>query len=162
MRSHRLLTLVVSSFLLFACSDDDNDEPVVVDLNGSWTFLVDVTVANGVCAGEEDATPEPFPVNFVVVDPNGDGTYDVTVDGDFGDTDAGGTMSGTVTGVPEVGDVIVLSGDVAEDGGITTSTYTLTVQSATRLTGTEEWSWTGTGGTCPDGQANVQVSKVTD
>jgi hypothetical protein len=160
MRLNRLLALALSSSLLFACGDDDNSDPVVVDLNGSWSALVDVTVANGVCAGEEDAAPVPFSVSFLVVDPNGDGTYDVSVTGSFGDESSTATVSGTVNGVPEVGDVIVLTGDVPEDGGITTSTYTLTVQSTTRLTGTEAWSWAGPGGTCPDGQSNVVVTKV--
>jgi hypothetical protein len=161
MRPYRTLGLALASaVLLLACGDDnDSDEPIVVDLNGAWSFTVDVTQANGVCAGEENATPEPFAVNMLVVDPNGDGTYDVSVTGDFGDTGGGGTISGTVNGVPEVGDEIVLSGDIAEDGGTTTSTYTLTVASATRLTGVEDWSWTGPGGTCPDGRSTVVVAK---
>ncbi|HEX5817365.1 MAG TPA: hypothetical protein VFY20_00705 [Gemmatimonadales bacterium] len=160
MLPYRTLCLALASTaLLLACGDDDDgDDPIVIDLNGAWTFTVDVTVANGVCAGEENDDPVPFAVDMVVVDPNGDGTYDVSVTGDFGD--AGGTISGTVVGVPEVGDQIVLSGNIAEDGGTTTSTYTLTIVSDTRLTGFEEWSWTGVGGTCPDGEATVVVARA--
>ena len=159
MRPYRALCLALASTaLLLACGDDDGDDPIVVDLNGAWTFNVDVTVANGVCEGEENDPPSSFAVDMLVADPNGDGTYNVSVTGDFGD--AGGTISGTVNGIPEVGDEIVLSGNIAEDGGVTTSTYTLTVVSDTRLTGFEEWSWTGGGGTCPDGEATVVVSKA--
>ena len=151
------LALAVSLVLLPACGGDDN-EPVTIDLNGSWVFTVDVTVANGVCAGEEDAVPEPFAVEFITIDSNGDGTYDVTVTGDFGSD--GGSVSGTVSGVPQVGDHIVLSGSYPEDGGVTTTTHTLTVKSATRLEGTEAWSWEGTGGTCPNSASDVVVNKV--
>jgi hypothetical protein len=161
MRCHRPLVLALASFaLVSACGDDygDDDDPVTIDLNGAWTFTVDVTAANGVCEGEENDPVEPFAVDFIVVDQNDDGTYEVSVTGDFGD--AGGTIAGTVSGLPEVGDVIVLSGDIPEDGGTTTSTYTLTVQSTTRLTGTEAWSWTGGGGTCEDGASTVVVEKV--
>jgi hypothetical protein len=159
MRLRRMLCLALASTaLLAACGDDDDDDggdPVTVDLNGQWVFTVDVTEANGVCEGEENDTPEPFPVEIVVVDPNGDGTYEITVIGDFGD--AGGTISGTFTGIPETGDELVLSGDISEDGGTTTSTYTLTIESETHLSGTEAWSWTGPGGTCAGGEADVEV-----
>jgi hypothetical protein len=150
---------MLSLAVLCACGGDDNNNntPVTIDLNGAWTFTVDVTVANGVCAGEENAPVDPFAVNFLTIDPNGDGTYDVTVTGDFGD--AGGSISGTVAGVPKTGDVIVLTGDIAEDGGTTTSKYTLTVKSSTRLEGSEDWSWSGAGGTCPDGKSTVVVTK---
>lgn len=161
MLPYRTLCLALASTaLLLACGDDENSgEPIVVDLNGAWSVTVDVTQANGVCEGEENDAVVPFAVDMLVVDPNGDGTYDVSVTGDFGDVGGGGTISGTVNGVPEVGDEIVLSGDIAEDGGITSSTYTLTVASATRLTGFEDWSWTGTGGTCPDGRSTVVAAK---
>jgi hypothetical protein len=161
MHPHRPLGLAALSLaVLCACGGDDNNDntPITVDLNGSWTFAVDVTVANGVCAGEENAPVDPFAVSFLTVDPNADGTYDVTVTGDFGD--AGGSIAGTVTGVPQTGDVIVLSGDIAEDGGTTRSTYTLTVKSATRLEGTEDWSWSGTGGTCTGGKSTVVVTRT--
>ena len=68
MRPHQIALLALASTaLLFACGDDDDDNtPVTVDLNGTWSFTVDVTVANGVCAGEEDNPVTPFPVEVSI------------------------------------------------------------------------------------------------
>jgi hypothetical protein len=161
MRPHGLLLLTLSSFaLLAACSDDNGDgnTPVTVDVSGSWNYRIDVTVANGVCAGEEDADPSTDLVTIVAIDPNGDGTYDVTASGFLGDPTA--EITGTVTGVTQVGDQLTLTGSYPEDGGVTTTTHRLTIKSETRLEGTEDWSWTNGTESCPNGKADVVVTKV--
>lgn len=160
MSPYRAVLLVFASMgVLYACDDDNNSTtPDTVDLNGSWNYTVDVTVANGVCEGEENSPASTYLVTIAAIDPNGDGTWDVTATGFLDDPAA--TITGTVTSVTQVGDQITLSGSYPEDGGTTTTTHRLTIQSATRMTGTEDWSWTGGGGTCPDGKANITVVKV--
>ena len=161
MRPNRLAVLALASTaLLFACGDDDNDidNGGAVDLNGTWNFTVDVTVANGACEGEENNTVEPFPIEVTVTDANSDGTYEIIAAG-FIDNPSS-IVYGAFPGVPVIGDELVLTGTYPEDGGATTATYHLTIESATRLTGTEDWSWTNGATSCEGGESTALVEKV--
>ena len=159
LRPLHLLAAVLSFTLVAACGDDDDDggDSTTVVLDGNWVYTVDVTVANGVCAGEENDEVDGFPVEITVTD-QGDGTYLVTISG-FID-DPSNVVTGTVTGVPEIGDDITLTGSYPEDGGVTTTTHHLTVDSENGLTGTEQWSWTGPGGTCEGGEADLSLDRT--
>ena len=163
MRPHRIALLALcSTALLFACGDDDNgnDPQDPVELNGTWNFTVDVTVANGACEGEENNTVEPFPIEVTVTDANADGTWEIVAAG-FIDNPSS-VIYGTFTGEPSIGDELVLGGTYPEDGGATTATYHLTLDSATRLTGTEDWSWTNGSSSCEGGESTVVVTRAAD
>jgi hypothetical protein len=115
-----------------------------------WSVTVVNTVTTGACAGEEGSTGSEV---ITIVQ---DGTL-VTVTG--GDTVGGGPSNprfGTFTGT-----TLRYGGTRPEDGGTTTAEFTLAVDlSAGTLVGTEAWSWSGPGGTCPGSSSDVTGHRV--
>ena len=138
----RLATVATFALAAVGCSDD----PVDVDdtsLSGGWTMIVDVTAATGACAGEELE-----PVDTIQVNITQQGNS-MTITGPFGDAGSQNLNGNLTSGVVSVG------GSYPEDGGTTTATHTLTVVSADSMSGTEAWSWTGPGGSCPGSTSDV-------
>ncbi len=76
----------------------------------------------------------------------------LTVDGLKGATGLSGSVSGdTVTIGPH---------GFSEDGGTTTSTFTMTLSSADAMEGNESWTWMGNGGgRCDDGTGSVTATR---
>ena len=138
----RLATVVTFALTAFGCSDDPVD-PGASTLSGNWTMTVDVTVATGACAGEE---LEPVDTFKVSITQQGNS---MTITGPFGDAGTQNLNGNLTSGVVSVG------GSYPEDGGTTTATHTLTVgKDENSMSGTEAWSWTGPGGSCP-GSASI-------
>lgn len=146
----RSLTLVT-----VLCGAACNEEPLAVNdpnegVTGTWTFIVDVTVANDACAGEED---DPIDITQVSVVQVGDS---VTATGPWGSTSGSETLAGNRSG-----NVVTLSGAYAEDGGTTITTHTLTVSAGDQeMNGIENWSWLGpNNSSCPAGEAVVTATR---
>lgn len=120
-----------------------------LNLSGNWAVTIKVTAASGVCAGDES---DPAETTTIVIQQSGN---TVTASGFLGD--ATKVLTGTLSGT-----TLTLSGSYSEDGGTTTSTHVLTVDAndPTKLSGTESWSWSGAGGTCPNGKASVTATKL--
>lgn len=138
------LIAALAALPLGACTE--NDTPTDLDgsdFEGFWTLTVDVTEANGVCAGEE---LEPPSVRETLITQEGS-----TITATAMWTTESGSVSLTGT---RSDDQITFGGSYAEDGGTTTALYTLQIGEGT-LDGVEAWSWTGPGGSCPDGRATV-------
>ncbi len=143
----RSLMCALVSVSTLGCSEDLVD-PEADGLSGSWTMVVDVTVATGACVGEELA-----PLDTLVVTLLQQGNS-VTISGAFGDAGPQNLNGNLTAGVVTVG------GSYPEDGGTTTATHTLTVASDERsMDGTEAWSWTGPGGSCPGSASIVTAVK---
>ena len=110
---------------------------------GFWNLSIDVTVATGVCAGEEDA---PIEVTEALITEQ-DGV--VTATGIWSSESGSVSLTGVVAGSTNT---ITFGGAYAEDGGTTTTLYTLNPSS---MSGSEAWSWNGPGGSCPGSQSIV-------
>lgn len=129
-----------------------------VDVSGTWNYTLDVTVANGVCAGEEfEDDPPPTGTGPEM------GSATVVQSGttvtatSFWGSDDGMThdLTGTISG-----STVTVTGTYPEDGGMTTRTLILTANTAvTMMTGVEEWTWTDGVDTCADGEATVTATK---
>ena len=131
-----------------APTDDDgssSDGGEVPDIEGVWEFIVDVTETSGVCAGEEDESPQ---IENVTIRRQADGTYEVTgLEGESGIAWRGGWD----------GDEFVFNGERDEDGGITVAEFTITYNDG-MLRGTEDWSWSSAAeGECPTGKSDVEA-----
>ena len=136
--------LAALTLALPACgSTEPGDSGDGSDFEGLYRLIVDVTVANGVCAGEE---LEPLDTLSALI--TQDGTV-VAATAEWTDESGAVTLFGSRTG-----NQISFGGSYAEDGGTTTSQYTLNIAPGS-LNGTEGWSWTGAGGTCILGQSTV-------
>ncbi len=125
---------LVSRFLSFAAgaallaSHARAGDPI--DLNGEWTFQVQVTQATGVCAGDL-------------------GEYN-TVPGTVTQTGAQVTVelgNATFTGVL-VGSTLNIAGCYPEDGGTSCWLSTTWDVSSCEMEGTTSWSWNGGGFSC--------------
>jgi hypothetical protein len=78
----------------------------------------------------------------------------VTISGPFGDSGPQNLNGNLTSGVVSVG------GSYPEDGGTTTATHTLTVAPDEQsMSGTEAWSWTGPGGSCPESASDVDLTR---
>ncbi|MEZ4376916.1 MAG: hypothetical protein R3B35_01365 [Gemmatimonadales bacterium] len=109
-----------------------------------------VTAATGVCApdvGEVTTLP------ITITQTGSSAPWGLSATGFDGL--ASNTLAGTLSATNQV----TLSGSYPEDGGTTTASHQLTLTNATTLTGTEFWSWSGPGGTCPNSQASVMATK---
>lgn len=118
-----------------------------IDVSGEWTFMIDVTETRGACAGEEN---EPVGQETVTISQDGD---ILTVTGLNG-TDP--PWQGQI-----VDNTVTFQGERDEDGGRTVAFFALTVDDdGTRLTGIEEWTWSGPGGNCPDSLSTVTAERA--
>jgi len=124
-----------------------------LDVSGLWDYVLNVTVANGDCIGEEfedNDNPESDSALFIQVGSNVSALA-------FWGSDDGllHELVGTRTG-----DVITIIGSYPEEGGTTTRRLILTVNSdGTSMAGFEEWDWSDGVEDCPDGEAIVTASR---
>lgn len=124
----------------------DPEPDALIDISGNWTFTITVTVETGVCSGET-GVPQNDLVSITQ-----DGTT-LSVSGLGGAND------------PWIGDIadrsVTFGGTRPEDGGLTTAVFTMILADGEQaLTGTEAWSWTGPGGTCPNSASDVTAQRV--
>lgn len=139
------LTLMLG---LIACGSDGTDPTAILgDINGVWDFTWTNTVVTGICIGELGAVSTGV-ITITEDTPVAIGS-NVTMTG-FEDG-VGNIVSGSVT----TGNIIVAQGSYPEGTGTTTTRYELTSSSATRMEGTEFWSFASGSGGCPDSQASV-------
>lgn len=127
-----------------ACTSSSEPTEDGIPFEGFWRLTIDVTVATGICAGEED---DPIEVT------------DALITEEAGVVTATGIWSSESGSVSLTGDrsgnTIRFGGSYAEDGGTTSTLYTLTVAEGS-LTGTEFWTWNGPdGSSCPGSQSTV-------
>jgi hypothetical protein len=142
------LTLVLASGVV-ACGDDGGGTPsgLLEDLNGVWDFTWTNTIATGICSSEVGEVSTGV-ITITEDTPVAIGS-NVTMTGFEGGV--GNIVSGSVT----TGNVIIAQGSYPEGDGTTTTRYELTSTSATRMEGTEFWSFTNSTGSCPGSQASV-------
>jgi len=119
------------------------------DLNGSWNFTITVTQANGVCAGEGGTSTKTMTITQK--------GQNITIAGFLGNP--ANQLTGTIDLESGIW-VINVSGSYSEDGGTTTSSHRLEVKNTSEISGTEDWSWSGGGGTCPGGKASVTATRI--
>jgi hypothetical protein len=117
-----------------------------LDVSGRWEFIVDVTAASGSCAGEENNIPKP---KIITITQRGKALIVLG----FGTEDSS-QWQGTITG-----DGVAFGGKRDEDGGVTTTEFTLTVNGSA-MRGKESWSWLGSGGSCPNGRSDVTARRI--
>ncbi|MHC4093787.1 MAG: hypothetical protein ACYSVY_26530 [Planctomycetota bacterium] len=131
--------------------DAGTDRCTAMDLNGDWAFVVDVTEANGECAGNE---AESAITTTITVSQTG---CTLTASGWL--DDASKSLSGRARG-----NTVTFSGNYVEDDGFTFPTYTLEVISPTGLEGMEDWYWDDRSRLgevdCPDGVSTVTATKM--
>lgn len=146
------LMLACAGLALTSCMTGSSDTPPPPpppppgSITGTWSFALVVTVATGVCDGEEgDESTEPITITQT-------GTA-VTARGFLG------VANNQLTGTFNSQNVLQLSGSYSEDGGITTTAYTLTRDGPNQMTGTEAWNWVGAGGDCPGSASSVVATR---
>ena len=115
------------------------------DIEGVWEFIVDVTETNGACAGEENEDPG---IDNVTIRRVGDNSYTVTGLGTTAEDEWTGRWDG---------DDFIFNGEREEDGGITVARFVIGFDDSGALTGAEDWTWSGSEGTCPDGKSTVEA-----
>jgi len=122
---------------------DPSPDPLsVVTISGAWRMNVAVTEFSGVC-GEE----APY-VEHITITQTGSSLTVSGIAGSIGD------YSGTFDGQRAV-----FAGTKLDDGGATTATFSLDYDAATNtMSGSEDWSWSGSSGTCPTGGSWVSAS----
>lgn len=135
---------------------------VIPNLRGNWMLTTTVTVAKGVCAGEGGTSTD-----FITVTQIG---RKVTFSG-FQSSSASQLTGGILSPKSPSADhpewvndttqwVVIVTGSYWEDGGTTTSTRRLTINTESDMTGKESWTWVGGGGSCPDGEADQTATRV--
>ncbi len=147
-----LFVLSMLSIPILGCGDSDataaEDQ---VDPAGVWTFGIVVTVANGVCAGDEgDASAHPITITKTGSAP----PYSVTASGFLGVT------TNVLTGTFDENNRLVISGSYPEGGGTTSPTHNLIATGPDRMEGTETWNWTSASGSCPDSKSDVTADRI--
>lgn len=137
-----------------ACGNSDDPDEDVVDISGTWAFTIDVTVANEGCAGEENDDPSTDVITVTVEPAEGQpGKVLVSMSGFLGDP---ANVASVVRDSVRLNSIVTVSGEWPEDGGITVSSFTLAVESANRMEGTEAWEFFFNGvKTCPNGASDV-------
>lgn len=109
----RMSGVMWSAFLTLATLGGCDNQPLEPDgtggITGQWTFIIDVTVATGACAGEELAPVDTSTVSIVQA---GDS---VSATGPWGSTSGNETLLGLRSG-----NAVTFGGIYAEDGGLTT------------------------------------------
>jgi len=126
----------------------------IPDIAGQWQWNLTVTVANGVCAGEEGVQP----TYTVQITQDGDV---VTISG-FLASSPSTSICGNITLDNTIDKwVITFSGSYAEDGGTTTTNYRLVLNNTyDAMTGDEAWSWALGTLTCKDCKSTVVANKL--
>lgn len=121
-------------------------EVPLLDISGIWTFFVDVTETGGACAGEQN---EPVAAEPVTIVQDGDV---LTVTGLNGNDPP---WQGRIEE-----NLVTFSGERNEDDGRTVASFVLTVSDdGKQLSGIEEWTWSGPGGSCNDSLSEVSAGR---
>lgn len=131
-----------------ALTDAEDEAPpktaAIIDVSGTWVVTVDVTVANGLCAGEEDE--DPYTENIIITQDS----EHLVVDGLQGTHEV---WDGAI-----LGNAVGFGGTRDESEGVTTAAFALVLNDeATEMTGTELWTWKGSRGECNDGESEVSA-----
>ena len=136
---------------------------VFPNLKGTWTYTIEVTHAEGVCEGEGGIARS----REITITQNG---RKVTFSGFLGNS--GNQLSGEILPpsstsnnneqwVNKTGQwVVYVAGSYWEDYGTTTTTHRLDINTASSMSGDESWTWTGGGGTCPNGKAIITATRI--
>jgi hypothetical protein len=87
-------------------------------------------------------------------------TVTIVQEGDSLETTGIKGTSFIVTG-SVVGETVTIGpGAFPEDGGTTTATYIMTINSDTLMEGREEWTWTDGTITCSNGTATIRATRI--
>ena len=122
-----------------------------VDPAGVWTFGTVVTLANGICAGDEgESSAHPITITKTGSAP----PYGITASGFLGDP------LNVLTGTFDGNKRLVISGNYPEDGGTNSVLHDLVATSANRMEGYENWSWDGPSGTCTNSTSDVIADRM--
>jgi len=125
------------------------------NLNGSWVFSTTITAAGGACSGEVGLMDnETIKIEQTALKVVMSGFVNNPANQMVGDISVPSSSLGGGKWV------VIVTGSYSEDGGTTASTRTLTLNSPTSMSGFEDWTWSGPGGSCPGGKANQIVQKV--
>lgn len=132
-----------------ACGNDPvgTEDPPTEDINGTWTFVVDVQRAQGDCVGEQNDPIATWPNIQITVTGNA-----VQARGVFGSDGGNHTLSGNVDGSR-----VVIGGTYPEDMGTLIATHTLTIVNADSMAGTEIWAWTDGTESCEGNSSSVEA-----
>lgn len=113
-------------------------------------MIVDVTVATGACAGEEEETRDEIEPDLVTIVQEGDS---ITVVG-LGYPKDSQVWQGEIDG-----DRVTFGGVREEDQGVTTASFTMVIDfTAGTMSGVEAWTWEGPGGSCPENESEVTAT----
>lgn len=126
----------------------------IPNIAGEWQWNLTVTLATGVCSGEE-GVQSPRIVNIVQKG------NEITMSG-FLNSNPLTTLSGEIK-FDNSSDIwmVKLSGSYSEDQGTTTTQYTLSLNNTfNEMTGEESWEWVGGGDSCPGGKSTVSAKKL--
>jgi len=140
---------VVLSTGLIACNTEEVASQVY-DINGVWEFELTPTTLSGACIAETDVSIQTITITQVPAGEQGS-NVDVTMRGFLGEP--GNVLTGGYSGD------VTASGSYPEDGGTTTTSYTLTPITADQMTGTESWSFVNGASTCPDNVTRVVATR---
>ncbi|MFV1988085.1 MAG: hypothetical protein ACC682_12450 [Gemmatimonadota bacterium] len=123
-----------------------------IDPAGIWIFNIRVTVATGICAGEEgDSSAFPITITKTGEAP----PYQVTARGFLG------VETNMLTGTFDANNRLLLnSGSYPEEDGVTTPVHDLTATSESQMTGTETWNFQNSQGSCPGSESSVTATFV--
>ena len=123
-----------------------------LELSGNWSFTIAVTAAGGECISEvgQQSTRAITITQSATGAPD---VFNIKMDGFVGVP--GNILTGQLTGWSRV----EVSGQYPEEGGITTSSHSLTVYTPDEMGGLEQWSWTDPVVTCPGGLATVTATR---
>ncbi|MBW1768500.1 MAG: hypothetical protein JRJ65_15825 [Deltaproteobacteria bacterium] len=124
---------------------DDNGlmgcKEICSDVSGTWTLVVSNV--------KSSCEPEPGWSSIVTIN-----QFDCSLE----TTGIKGT-SVIVIGSVDGDTVTIGPGFFKEGGGTTTATYTMTIAPDGSMTGTESWTWSGPGGSCTGGTADLTATK---
>jgi hypothetical protein len=140
---------------------------VIPNLNGKWMMTTTVTQANGACAGESGTSTRE-----ITVTQNGKNVTFSGFQGSQANQLNGAILPPKSSFIDVIKNTVIrndsaeqwvvyVSGSYPEDFGTTTSTRRLVINdTASRMDGEESWSWTGGGGTCPDGKGVITTTRI--
>ena len=149
-----VLTIIPPTVITGTSTTTTSATRPIPNIAGQWQWNLTVTVAKGVCAGEEGVQP-PCTVQITQ---NGN---DVTISG-FLASNPSTSLSGEIT-FDNAADkwIIKFSGRYSEDQGTTQSNYTLVLDNTfDKMTGDEEWDWIGGGQSCTGSKSTVVANKL--
>ena len=146
-----LAIVTVLPLAMLACVGGPTATEQPVDPAGVWIFGIVVTLANGICAGDEgESSAHPITITKTGSAP----PYAVTASGFLGDP------LNVLTGTFDENNRFVITGTYPEDGGTNSVRHDLVATSANRMEGVENWSWDGSSGTCTNSTSDVIADRM--